>query len=231
MAPAHRNHLSPTDAASRAERLHLVGGRLCLDFANTMSGRGTDQLQEHLTSYPALLAWAAHTGTLGGEDEAALERLAGRQAKLAQEVLRQAMELRDTVHRIFGAIAHGREAEAADIDTLNEWLARVMVHARLAPAEGGFDWSWAEPRRSLDSVLWPIVRSVAETLTVAPHSRIRQCPGADCGWLFLDTSKAGRRRWCDMNVCGNRSKAREHYRRTKGAVQRPKLVGGTIVSR
>jgi predicted RNA-binding Zn ribbon-like protein len=228
MARAHHAHPSPADAASRAGRLHLVGGRLCLDFANTTSGRGTDRGQEHLTSYRALLAWAAHTGTLGAEDEAALERLAARQAQRAEEVLSEAMALRDTVHRIFGAIAHAREAAAADIDVLNEWLARTMVHARLVPAEGGFDWSWAEPRRALDSVLWPVVRSIAETLTVAPHSRIRQCPGPDCGWLFLDTSKAGRRRWCDMNVCGNRSKAREHYRRTKGAVQRPTLTAGTI---
>jgi predicted RNA-binding Zn ribbon-like protein len=98
------------------------------------------------------------------------------------------------------------------------------------PEEDGFDWGWSEPRQHLDSLLWPIVRSAAETLTVAPHSRIRECPGPDCGWLFLDTSKSGRRRWCDMSVCGNRSKAREHYRRIKGEVKRRSLTDKIILT-
>jgi predicted RNA-binding Zn ribbon-like protein len=42
---------------------------------------------------------------------------------------------------------------------------------------------------------------------------VKECDGHDCGWLFLDTSKAGRRRWCSMDVCGNRAKAQRYRRR------------------
>ncbi len=213
-----------TDSTSRAARLHLVGGRLCLNFANTTSGRCTDQHLDHLTSYRTLLAWAGHASIVGKEDAVALVELAEKKPAEARHVHDEALALRDTIHGVFQAIAHGETADPALIGQLNQWLVRVMTHARLVPEEDGFDWGWAEPCRHLDSLLWPIVRSAAETLTVAPHSRIRECPGPDCGWLFLDTSKSGRRRWCDMSVCGNRSKAREHYRRIKGEVKRPRIT-------
>lgn len=53
-------------------------------------------------------------------------------------------------------------------------------------------------------------------LIAAPESeRLKICP--NCEWLFIDRSKNRSRTWCDMAVCGNRAKARLHYRRkTKG---------------
>ncbi|HZS84582.1 MAG TPA: ABATE domain-containing protein [Stellaceae bacterium] len=215
-SPARRTE-PLSGAESRAGRLHLIAGRLCLNFANTASGRGMERALEHLVSYDTLLDWAVHSGILGSEDAAALAALAVRQPAAAREVLSQAIALRETIYRLFTAIAERRAPAASDIAAFNEWLARVLPYMRVAAADSGFDWRWAEPRRALDSPLWPIVRSAAETLTEAPHDRIRQCPGHDCGWLFLDSSKSGRRRWCDMNVCGNRSKARQHYRRVKAA--------------
>ncbi|MCG8559122.1 MAG: CGNR zinc finger domain-containing protein [Hyphomicrobiales bacterium] len=48
------------------------------------------------------------------------------------------------------------------------------------------------------------------------HDRIKTCPGADCGWMFIDETKNGRRKWCQMEICGNRAKAARHYRRVSG---------------
>jgi predicted RNA-binding Zn ribbon-like protein len=56
-----------------------------------------------------------------------------------------------------------------------------------------------------------------ELLQTFPPERTRICAGTKCGWLFIDRSKAGRRRWCDMATCGNAAKSRRHYRRTRGA--------------
>lgn len=196
--------------------LHRVGGRLCLDFANTSSGRGGERHRDHLTSYEALLAWAADAGSLDAAGAAALQALAAWQSGEARRVLAEATALREAIHRIFAARAAGDPVPAADLAALNAWLERAMGETRIVAADTGFDWGWAAAR-SLDSLLWPIVRSTAETLTGTPQGRIRQCPGEDCGWLFLDTSKGGRRRWCDMSTCGNRSKARRHYRRRRGA--------------
>ena len=47
------------------------------------------------------------------------------------------------------------------------------------------------------------------------QQRIRRCTNDDCLWLFLDESKNGTRRWCDMASCGNRAKARRHYLKMK----------------
>jgi predicted RNA-binding Zn ribbon-like protein len=46
-------------------------------------------------------------------------------------------------------------------------------------------------------------------------ARIRECSSAECTMLFVDESRNSSRRWCDMNSCGNRMKARRHYARTR----------------
>ena len=68
-----------------------------------------------------------------------------------------------------------------------------------------------------DRMLWPVTRSAAELLVSGELSRVRTCANDTCGWLFMDTSKNRSRRWCDMNDCGNRAKARRHYARKRAA--------------
>jgi predicted RNA-binding Zn ribbon-like protein len=58
-------------------------------------------------------------------------------------------------------------------------------------------------------VLW----SAADLLVEPRLARVRQCGNPKCVWLFLDTSRAGNRRWCAMSMCGNRAKAHRHYLR------------------
>lgn len=62
-------------------------------------------------------------------------------------------------------------------------------------------------------MLWPVARSAAELLTSPDAQRVRECALRSCSWLFVDRSRNRRRRWCDMKTCGNRAKARRHYRR------------------
>jgi predicted RNA-binding Zn ribbon-like protein len=64
--------------------------------------------------------------------------------------------------------------------------------------------------------LAPVIWSAADLLTRADH-RVRRCANEACLWLFIDESKAGTRRWCDMSSCGNRAKSRRHYLKTKGS--------------
>ena len=76
-----------------------------------------------------------------------------------------------------------------------------------------FAWDWT-PENALDRVLWPVVRDAAELLSGEDLDRVGRCADANCGWLFLDTSRNHSRRWCSMKDCGNRAKARRHYQRT-----------------
>jgi len=62
---------------------------------------------------------------------------------------------------------------------------------------------------SLEAILWPIAGSAGELLTSDDLGT--------CRWMFVDRSKNRSRRWCDLKVCGNRTKARKLYRRKKGS--------------
>ena len=79
-----------------------------------------------------------------------------------------------------------------------------------------FVWSCAnEESDTFDSLPWPIVLAAAELLTSDRRTQIHECGGEGCGWLFLDTSRNRRRRWCTMRGCGNRAKARRFYERMR----------------
>lgn len=89
-----------------------------------------------------------------------------------------------------------------------------MRALHLRPAESAYELV-ATTGDELDQVLWPMLRAATELATSPALERVRSCPGEDCGWLFLDTSKAGRRRWCSMAICGNRLKTKRHRARAR----------------
>lgn len=209
------------ETAPSVTELSLVGGRLCLDFVNSLDWRASDHSLDYLTSYSALVAWEEHAGVLAG---AAAERLRAAAAQRPEEAaitLREALRLRETIWRIFMAIAHGERPPVGDLDVLNAMLGNVLRHARITPSADEsqrYAWDWEERSDALDRPLWPIVRSAAELLTSEDAARVRECLGDECGWIFLDTSKNHSRRWCDMRGCGNRAKARRYRRAHAGQV-------------
>lgn len=208
----------PELSPSRAGSLPLVGGRICIDFANTTSGREGPHRQEHLQRYPDLIAWAQHAGLLDVSDAAALERVATADHNDAQAALRAALQLREAIHAVLLSLARGEPAPASDLGDLNKVLADGMCRARLRAATDGFAWDWPRPAQGptaarLAYPLWPIARSAADLLLSPLRERIRECPGEHCGWLFLDLTKNGSRRWCEMKVCGSRAKMQRHRQR------------------
>ena len=118
------------------------------------------------------------------------------------------------------------EPPALAMEELNKTLAEAMAAASLLPMAAGFTWGWSGLAPSLDGVLWPIARSAAELLTGPRLDRVKQCPGLHCGWLFFDRTRNGRRRWCEMEVCGSRAKMRRyHQRRRAGIMDRDAVPG------
>ncbi len=99
---------------------------------------------------------------------------------------------------------------------INRLLARAAAARRLVRHDHRFVWTWRPAdRRDLDRLLWPVAWSAGELLASPDLARVRQCGGAGCAWLFLDTSRNQSRRWCDMSVCGNRAKARRFRAQAK----------------
>lgn len=198
-----------------AGRLKLIGGELCLDFANTVDWHASDHPREFLTSYADLVAWGQHVGILTAQEAEGLLREASRRPAEAEAALARAIALREAIYRIFSAVVTGARPAASDLDILNAALREALAHMRIDPTPDGFAWAWAEAEAALARVLWPVARSAGELLTSAALGRVRRCADQDCGWLFLDRSRNRSRRWCDMKDCGNRAKARRHYRQVK----------------
>src|SRR5262245_5817814 len=105
---------------------------------------------------------------------------------------------------------------AYDLDLLNQELNVAHGRVRLGVGEENFVWEWTDTKNALDRMLWHIADSAAEMLTTDDLTRLRGCPGKDCGWLFLDVSKNSRRQWCDMQACGNLAKVRR-FRQRQGS--------------
>jgi len=195
------------------------GGEPCLDFANTVGGRGRDQPREGLGGYAELVSWGEQAGLVtGSEKRRLLQEAADRQAEAAT-VLKRATGLREAIYRAFSALVNGRSTRPADLATLNAELSMALARLRLVPGPDGLGWDWAADDRALDGVIWSVAHSAAELLTSERLDRVRECAESRCGWLFLDASRNRSRQWCDMKVCGNRAKARRHHARKKATAR------------
>jgi predicted RNA-binding Zn ribbon-like protein len=201
---------------SEAEKHRLIGGVLCLDFANTLNGHGKTPLHEYLAGYTDLVVWGQKAGILAASEAAPLIRNAERRSSEASEAFDQAIALRETIFRVFSAHALGKLPTAADIERLNRARADALAHSVIKRSEDGFALTWID-KTAFDSVLWPIVLSAVDLLTSDQLLRVRECEGDTCDWLFVDTSRNHMRRWCSMAECGNRAKMRRFLDRKRKA--------------
>lgn len=188
-------------------------GNLALDFVNTVEWRGSDQPAEHLTAYGELVSWAQEAGMLSAPDAQKLLEGAESSSSNVSRVLSRSIELRELIYRIFSAQAADAQASQANLASFNAELSRAMTHSRIRTADGGFAWDWEARDEAFDQMLWPVIRAAADLLTSDELGRMGECADdRGCGYLFVDTSKNHSRRWCSMESCGNRAKARRFYR-------------------
>jgi predicted RNA-binding Zn ribbon-like protein len=206
-----------TSGESRAGSLTLIGGELALDFANTSSGRGWATHQEHLRSAVNVVDWADHAHIVSPEDADWLREVARAEPEIGEPLFARALELREVIHTVASEIAAGRPAPVDRIQSLTRVHAHCLSKADLAPFGGRFVWSWAVRRASIEAILGPISLSAMTTLLQADLSRIKMCQGEKCGWLFFDATKNKSRRWCEMEICGNRAKQRRFGAKARGA--------------
>jgi len=208
--------------ASKAmiETLRLLGGRLCLDFTNTMDPRLGNHPHDYLADYPDLVQWSLHVGLLTQGEAEYLQRDAAHRPAEAPMTFERAIALREAIYRVFSAIAKRSLPQTADLEALGDAFVEAMGHARLQPSAQGFQGEWVKQEQRLDRMLWPIARSAGELLTSEEVQRRRVCPG--CGWVLLDMSKNGSRQWCSMEGCGSRAKMRRQYARKRRKEKGPR---------
>lgn len=194
--------------------LKRVGGAVVLDFVNTADWHLRPVPEEWLQSYTDLLAWAKGVGALDTARARRLANLAKADPEAAERVLTTARALRESLFRIFLARAHDTMAKGADLGLVNLWLSRAAPRRGLQRKGHRLAWTWPQPDK-LESVLAPILWSAGDVLAGERRERVKLCAADGCGWVFLDASRKANRLWCSMDGCGNRAKAKRHYRRTQ----------------
>lgn len=199
---------------SRIETFDLIGGRLCLDFTNTLGSVFRPVESEKLSSYRDLLVFARRAGMLGADEERALAEEAARRPADAERVLADAHRLRDALFTLFYPDRPNRDEALA---VLNRHVVRARARQMLVSSDAGFGFAFqADDVSELERPLWPIALSGAELLTSSGLARVRACSNeSTCTWLFVDESKNHSRRWCSMRDCGNRVKAKRHYEKKR----------------
>jgi predicted RNA-binding Zn ribbon-like protein len=189
-------------------------GDFALDFVNSkVMDTRVVPFYDLFSDYEHIVLWFRHLQVLTDEEVERLCQLAKQDPEKAQNAYIKITSLRDANYRILTAIAHQQEPGAKDIDTLNQNLSEAMKNRKLISTPVGFTWAWEKSDDSLDWMAWPVAHSTAQILASDQVQRIRECNG--CYWIFMDTSRNGMRRWCDMKTCGNRAKAHRHYEKIK----------------
>jgi predicted RNA-binding Zn ribbon-like protein len=203
---------------SRAAKIALIPAAredLCLAFANTLSWRGSPAPSESLGSFADLIGWLGGAASQPAETVAQARRWSQADRQQAAAVFGEAIGLREAIYRLFSALAMREPAPGADLALLNRALADAPPRCTVAEGGGGYAWVTDGIKMSAAALLAPVLWSAADLLTRADRRRVRRCANDACLWLFIDESKAGTRRWCDMSSCGNRAKSRRHYVKTK----------------
>jgi len=199
-------------SSEQAEEQKLVGGAPCLDFTNTVDWRGRAQPEESLTDYGDLIEWSRAAGVLDDAEAEELLRQGAMSPRHAESIYLRGIELRETIYRVFSAACEDAEPVEADLETLNRVLSEALSHTRLGIHGGAYAMEYDS--KPPEYVLWRLAASASELLTSEDVDRVKRCASDGCGWLFLNTSRNRSRKWCSMESCGNRMKARRHYRRT-----------------
>jgi predicted RNA-binding Zn ribbon-like protein len=152
-------------------------------------------------------------GLLSPEDADRFATLAQRDEPASIAALDTGRVLREAIFEIFQALSGGQPADPEHLDVITDLRVDGMKHAALSMGHDGFVFAVAAEVDTLTRPLWQIAESATQVLLSDDWRRVRLCPGDDCGWLFLDQTKNGNRRWCDSADCGNRVRGRAYTQR------------------
>ena len=185
----------------------FVGERLWLDLVNTDEARVRARA-DALLSFDGLLRWLAAAGTLDGERAQGMRRRAVEQPAGATAALVEARRVRATLRQLAERGARTDRVRADALAELNRVLGRSAGTRRLElRRDGTVGRAFVPVGDAFSTLLIPVVESASDALVLGELPRVRRCAALDCGRVFLDATRNGARRWCDMATCGNRAKA------------------------
>jgi predicted RNA-binding Zn ribbon-like protein len=206
-----------TQPVSTEARFQYIGGDPALDLVNTVDWTSRGPENERLENYEQLTRWAEGAGVIDAAIGRRLRRLGETHPRTAAAAHAFALQARGTLHELMGAIARGDPAEP-ELARFNRLLQEALRGLEVAPAngtEGRCHWRWRGEESDPRALVWRVLWSAASLLRSDEIGNVRVCDGDDCGWMYVDRSRNGLRRWCQMRTCGTREKTRR--RRVSGS--------------
>ncbi|MBS6435579.1 MULTISPECIES: CGNR zinc finger domain-containing protein [Pantoea] len=180
-----------------------IGDHLALDFLNTVAqvdGEPHDFFQRD----EDVARWLEAAGCLSGTGQAKAR---------AGTLLTAARQLRAV---ILQAVERKKREEAWQPEELNRFLRSASSHLELAlNRDGQPEYRRVYAAATPEQQLGPVAEQAADLLVNGDFSLVRECEHPDCTLWFYDRTKAHRRRWCSMALCGNRAKAARFRRMTQ----------------
>ena len=188
-----------------------ITGDLAVEFANTVHSPADPAGSLH--SWSDLVDFLELRGGVASGDGAMLRRMGETDARRCAGTLAQALQLRETIRAMLGAMASKRSLRAQWVAEVNQALASGAGASRLLRQDTGWRLGLSPGPAGPLRVLTPIARAIADLVVSSQSVEIRKCANPRCVLYFRDRSRTRRRRWCSMAVCGNRMKVAAHVRR------------------
>lgn len=207
---------------------HLASLKDGLEFVNTYHfsgghrhgpGSGPDG-HDHLDNAQDALDWLAEHDLM---HTSARDRLLGQYKASPQEgeeVLNRLRRLRSAMRGLVQATVTGQPVGLADLAEINRAMRTHYVY-ELVPGPDGISVEHQHQGDPVDGAMARLAESLARELIQGSPDRLRICENPSCGWVFADTSRTGRKKWCDMATCGNRAKVARHRARQRALKASP----------
>jgi predicted RNA-binding Zn ribbon-like protein len=188
---------------SEKARALFLAGHSALDFLNTQM-RVNEDLVDLLKSDEDVLIWLRLAGFPPPAISGKLQPL---------NLLRPARTLRESIRSLVKMRKAGRGGNPS---ILNYFLAAgqscpQLIWGRLNKPK----IETLRQQETAESILAPVAESAADLLANANFELIRRCEGEACGLWFSDQTKSHQRRWCSMEICGNRHKVTAYRARRR----------------
>jgi predicted RNA-binding Zn ribbon-like protein len=194
--------------------LFLDGGTLAFDFINTVNTRKQPANRDYLENFEDVLKWGSKTNMLLPERIKVLSAEKALRPRLAKKALFQLIDTREILYELFKAIANNRKPDNTLAADFNRLLSDAFGDLKMEFYDRSIKIDLIDKKNLLSEPFKNVMKSAYDILTTEDFARIKECPG--CGWIFLDKTKNGKRRWCNMKVCGSSDKASRYYYRKKG---------------
>jgi len=181
----------------------FLGGELCLDFCNTFDHLHIPPEHDYLSEPSLVFRWGQAAGILSADKKG---------LPSTNDSLKDLLQTRVLIFKIFSPFTRKALPEKNDLELLNTLLHEKAPKVDIVLKGNRFSELF-NASDAFEQMEYEVIRSASNLLLSIIPGRLKQCEG--CGWLFYDQSRTHARRWCSMELCGNRAKARRHYERVR----------------